>query len=134
MATIKTLAADGSKCDFAVLDVLKFNWKPISPVNPRTVEPDLGYPDDFGTLIQWAFDRRFPELGTDADAHTASNYLEYITSGQYKATQRDWDEYATGVQSVNAAGTLEPKITLNSDFFVRKNNFTIWTPAVWRLY
>ena len=133
LATIKTLAADGSKCDFAVLDVIKFNWKPLSPVNPRTVEPDLGYPEDFDTLRQWAFDRRFPELGTDAADHTAEKYLEYITSGQYKAIKKDWDEYATGVKSVNDTGALEPNLTLNSEFFVKKNNVTTPVPVVvWR--
>ena len=133
LATIKTLAADGSKCEYSVLDCLKFNWRPISPVNPRTVEPDLGYPDDYNILIDWAFKRRFPELGQAGTDHTAEKYLEYITSGQYRAEEKDWDEYATGVKSVDADGNLKQNLTWNSEFFIRKNNCTRPVPVVvWR--
>ena len=89
LATLKTLAADGSKCDHTLLEHIKFAWKVVNPVNPRIVEPDMGYPEEAGDLAVWAFkDKRFPFLpeGEQND----EGYLKYITSGQYSIKEKDW--------------------------------------------
>lgn len=117
LATLKTLTADANKCDYTLLDHVKFAWKVINPVNPRIVEPDMGYPDDAGDLAVWAFAKRFPFL-PDAEQNDAG-YLRYITSGQFSFSEKDWGEYATGNPTLDTEGNV--KETRNSEFFIKRH-------------
>ena len=118
LATLKTLTADANKCDYTLLDHIKFAWKVVSPVNPRIVEPDMGYPDDPGDLATRSFKHRFSFL--PIEEQNDQGYLKYITSGQFSFSEKDWGEYATGVPTLDAEGK-PAKLTRNSEFFVKKH-------------
>ena len=115
LATIKTLAADANKCDYTLIDMIKFGWKVVNPVDPRVVKPDMGYPDSLGDLKMWAWDHRFPHV----EKQDEKGYLEYITSGQFKVEKKDWGEYVTGVPTEPEAG--KEVETEDSEFFYKKH-------------
>ena len=120
LSAVKNLVAQDRSTDENVVPLVKFNWEPLSIRWPDKVAVDLGIPNSYEELVEWAVAKKFEKK---LETHTAAAYLEYITSGQYQIETKDWGNYETNRETTEKGpdGDLIPKAPwVSSKFFHKK--------------